>query len=85
MLNLPEDHDKLSDKYLEEELRQTPLLPATPAERARVRYWSVYASEKIIPFYYKLLMARDAPARAAATEGLHSGLATWAGAMAVSP
>jgi len=69
-------------EYVDEAWEHAPLLPETPAERARVRYWSVFANEKIIPFYYRLLMARDEPARAAAAESLRSGLVTWAGAMA---
>ena len=59
----------------------SPLLPSTPAERARVRQWSSFAGAQIIPHYYKMLMAQDAAAQQQAKEQALSGLATWAEAM----
>lgn len=60
---------------------RAPLLPAAPAERAKVRQWSTFASEKIVPQYYKLLMAQDEAAREAARTAVLGGLATWSDAM----
>jgi len=56
-------------EWVEEQWPHTaPLLPGTPAQRAHLRQWAVYASERIIPFYYKMLMAVDG------TTGKHAAL-----------
>jgi glutathione S-transferase len=87
-LACPGDGDAVCDslvmlEYLEERWPSaTPLLPERPAERARVRYWCVYATEKIIPFYYRMLMARDAEGREAARAQVVEGLKGWATACA---
>jgi glutathione S-transferase len=70
-------------EYLEERWPSAaPLLPDRPAERAHVRFWCVYATEKIIPFYYRMLMARDEPGRAAAKAQVVEGLKGWVAACA---
>ena len=57
-------------EYLEEVYRDRPLLPGAPGERARLRFWAVYANEKIIPHYYRLLMSQDTGGRERARAGL---------------
>ena len=39
------------------------VLPREPARRARVRAWVAFAAERVIPHYYRCLMAPDARAR----------------------
>jgi glutathione S-transferase len=50
------------------------LMPASPADRAIVRMWIGYASEKVVPCYYRMLMAPDDAGRDKAKEELLSGL-----------
>jgi glutathione S-transferase len=69
-------------EFIEEQWPQrAPLLPPSAAERAHVRQWSTFASEKIIPFYYKMLMSQDEAGREAARRATLSGLAAWSDAM----
>lgn len=69
-------------EFIEEQWpHRAPLLPAAATERAQVRQWSTFASEKIIPHYYKMLMAQDEAGREAAKRSVLSGLATWSDAM----
>ena len=66
-------------EFLEENWPNAPaLLPDLAAERAHVRYWCVFAAERIIPFYYRMLMATDDEARAAAKTQILSGLTEFA-------
>ena len=65
-------------EYLEEVYRDRPLLPGAPGERARLRFWAVYANEKIIPHYYRLLMSQDTEGRERARAGLVDGLTEFA-------
>ena len=68
-------------EYLEEVYRDRPLLPGAPGERARLRFWAVYANEKIIPHYYRLLMSQDTEGRERARAGLVDGLTEFASQM----
>lgn len=66
-------------EFIEENWPTTPpLLPEKPAERAHVRFWCVFAAEKIIPFYYRMLMAKDTTGRDAAKAQILAGLTQWA-------
>jgi len=66
-------------EFLEEQFPQSPaMLPGSPTERAHVRYWCVFAQEKIIPFYYRMLMSRDEKGREAAKNQIIAGLTTFA-------
>ena len=59
------------------------LLPrGNAALRARVRYWNVFSNEKIIPFFYKMLMSQDQHERDRATESIIANLTEFAAAMA---
>ena len=65
-------------EYLEEVYSDQPLLPGPPSGRARLRFWAVYANEKIIPHYYRLLMSQDTEGRERARAGLDDGLSEFA-------
>ena len=58
------------------------LLPKSPKDRAHVRYWCVYANEKIIPFYYRMLMEQGKSAQENAKQKILTGLFEFATAMA---
>lgn len=69
-------------EFIDEQWSDTvPLLPAKPTDRAHVRQWATYANDKIIPFYYRMLMAQDAAGREEAKRSAIAGLAEWTGAM----
>ena len=57
------------------------VLPREPARRARVRAWVAFAAERVIPHYYRCLMAPDPGARDAAKGALLDGLLELAAAM----
>mmetsp|Transcript_13206 Transcript_13206/g.17118 ORF Transcript_13206/g.17118 Transcript_13206/m.17118 type:complete len:266 (-) Transcript_13206:126-923(-) len=48
---------KVIIEYLEEVFPNNRILPSTPIERARVRYWACFAHEKVVSNFYKLLIA----------------------------
>ena len=50
------------------------LMPTAPADRAKVRVWISYASEKVVPCYYRMLIAQDEEGREKAEEDLLAGL-----------
>lgn len=50
------------------------LMPSAPADRATVRMWIGFASEKVVPCYYRMLMAPDEAGRKTAKDDLLSGL-----------
>jgi glutathione S-transferase len=54
-------------EYLEERFallsKHKKLLPESPATRAHARFWCVHINERIIPHFYKLLMAAGAADR----------------------
>ena len=68
-------------EYLEEAFAGPPLMPREPARRAWVRQWTAFAGDKIIPFYYKMLMAQEEPGRQDAKDALLLGLKEWSSAM----
>lgn len=45
-------------EYIEEAFPEcgSSYMPTAPEKRAMARYWSLFANEKIIPHYYKMLM-----------------------------
>eukprot|EP00965_Chrysotila_dentata_P060333 1999798-Pleurochrysis_carterae.AAC.1 len=51
-------------------------MPSTPAGRARVKIWTAFCAEKVIPCYYRLLMSQTHHERESAREALLSGLKT---------
>jgi hypothetical protein len=56
---LPVSNNPLRAKSIPHIAKFRPLLPpGDAAARARVRYWSAFANERIIPHYYKMLMVR---------------------------
>ena len=72
--------------YIDEAYDTGPqLLPSQPAERARVKTWVAYVAERVIPCYYRLLMAQGDEARDAARHQLLDGLRTVATEALVSP
>jgi len=58
------------------------LLPGGPADRAKVRAWSSYVSDKICPFYYKSLMAQVEEERSAALASILEAFTAIDAAMA---
>lgn len=60
-------------EYLSDAFPQT-LLPADAKERARIRVFWEHVSSQILPFFYRLLMGKDAEARQDAHDKLLSGL-----------
>uniref|UniRef100_A0A7S4C6T0 Glutathione transferase n=1 Tax=Chrysotila carterae TaxID=13221 RepID=A0A7S4C6T0_CHRCT len=57
------------------------LLPFTPEERAHSRYWINFANERIIPYYYRMLMARDDKGRTDARQAALAGMEEFSAAM----
>ena len=47
------------------------ILPSTANDRARARYWCMYANEKIIPQFYRMLMRPDLDGQEQAKKDLH--------------
>jgi glutathione S-transferase len=69
-------------EYLEEAFAGAHLMPTDPATRARVRQWTAFAGDKIIPHYYKMLMSQDPKGQQIAKDEILSGLKDWTAAMA---
>lgn len=61
-------------EYLEDAFPQPPLMPADPGGRASVRLWIAWASENLVPLYYRLLKEQDESKHAEHKEALTSAL-----------
>ena len=63
-------------EYLEEAFPDSGcrLMPDAAVDRARVRIWMGYASEKVVPCYYRMLMSQDEEGRQKAKDDLLEGL-----------
>merc|ERR1719326_1508094 len=59
------------------------LLPSIdyPGQRARLRYWAVFANDKIIPYFYKMLMSETSDGREKAKANILDNLQEFARAM----
>src|SRR5687768_13624731 len=62
-------------EYLEECFPEPPLLPREPAARAQARLWIDWASNHLVPLFYKLLKSQDSSEQAGHREELSRALA----------
>jgi glutathione S-transferase len=70
-------------EYLEDiDAATRPLWSPDPVVKAHQRFWCIFINEKIIPFYYRMLMAPVQTDRDAAKISLSEGLKEWARQMA---
>jgi glutathione S-transferase len=59
-------------EFVEDAFPEPPrLLPTDAFERARIRLWLDHVSKKVLPPYFRLIQAQDAPAQDAAREELY--------------
>ncbi|CEM02165.1 unnamed protein product [Vitrella brassicaformis CCMP3155] len=61
-------------EYIDEAFDGPPLMPSHPHERALVRIWMAHCNDRVIPHYYKALMAETEEGRQAARDNFINGL-----------